>query len=230
MTRAAISVVAGFLAAIAASASYGTDLARPRPYVKAPAYQPVYVAPFTWQGFYADFNGGYGWGHSTLSGPTGIASATNPSGALLGAGFGYNFQSGNWVFGLEGDADYSWMTDTSGALTACPGCTVHNYYLATARGRLGYAWDRWLPYITGGAAIGSINVSTPAGGAQGADKVGWTAGGGIEYAFAATRWSTKLEYLYADLGSITCDAAHCGTSLNADFHANIVRVGLNYHF
>lgn len=230
MTRTATTVAAGFLVAIATSASYGTDLARPRPYVKAPAYQPVYVAPFTWQGFYADFNGGYGWGTSTLTGPTGITSTTNPVGALLGTGFGYNFQAGNFVYGIEGDADYSWMEDTSDTVGPCPSCTVHNYYLATVRGRLGYAWDRWLPYITGGAAIGSINVSTPAGGAHGTDNVGWTVGGGIEYAFAATHWSTKLEYLYADLGSVTCDAAHCGTSVGADFHANIVRVGLNYHF
>jgi outer membrane immunogenic protein len=230
MIRTATTVAVGFLAAIATSPSYSTDLGRPRPYVKASAYQPAYVAPFTWQGFYAGFNGGYGWGNSTLTGPTGITNTTNPAGALLGAGFGYNFQGGNWVIGIEGDTDYSWMRDTSDAVAPCPSCTVHNYYLATVRGRLGYAWDRWLPYVTGGAAIGSINVSTPAGGGHGTDNVGWTVGAGVEYAFAATRWSTKLEYLYADLGSMTCDATRCGTPVDADFHANVVRLGLNYHF
>ena len=39
-----------------------------------------------------------------------------------------------------------------------------------------------------------------------------------------------LEYLYADLGSATCDAAHCGVSTDADFKANVVRVGVNYRF
>jgi len=112
----------------------------------------------------------------------------------------------------------------------CPGGQARNFYLATLRGRLGYAWDHWLAYVTGGAAFGDIQVSTPAGGSQFDERVGWTAGGGVEYAFPGTRWSTKIEYLYTDLGSMTCDAAHCGVPVNADFHANVVRAGLNYHF
>ena len=227
MNRTAITVAAALLTVTAASASYGADLAPPRPYVKAP-YQPVFVPPpFTWQGFYADFNAGYGWGDSTLT-VAGALSSVSPSGALVGSGFGYNFQAGGWVFGIEGDVDYSWMKDTNNA-PPCNGCTVRNYYLATVRGRLGYAWDRWLPYITGGAAFGDIQVLAPGGGGQDSSNIGWVAGAGIEYSFDP-RWSTKFEYLYADLGSATCDATHCGTSTNVDFKANIVRVGVNYHF
>jgi outer membrane immunogenic protein len=87
-----------------------------------------------------------------------------------------------------------------------------------------------LPYATGGAAFGDITVNTPAGGSQAQNKVGWTAGAGVEYAFTGSRWSTKLEYLYVNLGSATCDAAHCGVSTSADFKANVVRLGLNYRF
>ena len=85
-------------------------------------------------------------------------------------------------------------------------------------------------YITGGVAFGDITVTGPAGNKQVANNVGWTAGAGVEYAFAASRWSTKLEYLYTDLGSATCDPAYCGVSTTADFKANLFRVGLNYRF
>lgn len=154
----------------------------------------------------------------------------HPDGAVLSGGFGYNFQAGSLVYGIEGDAGPSWMRDTNAAVAPCASCEVRNHYLATARARVGYAFDRWLPYVTGGAAFGDITIKTPAGGSQQSNQVGWTAGGGVEYAFAGTNWSTKLEYLYVDLGSATCDAVHCGTSTSADFKSNIVRVGLNYRY
>jgi outer membrane immunogenic protein len=173
-------------------------------------------------------NGGYGWGDSTLTG-AGTTSTVHPKGGLLGPTIGYNFQFGGFVYGVEGDFDYSWMKDSNGAAAPCAGCEVRSHYLGTARGRLGYAWDRWLPYITGGAAFGDIQVSTPAGGSQYTNKVGWTVGGGLEYAFASP-WSAKIEYLYTDLGTATCDAAHCGKRTDADFRSSTVRVGINYHY
>ena len=230
MTRKAVVIAIGLVAAAAASPSVGADLAPPpHRYVKAPVYRTVYVAPFTWQGFYGDFNGGYGWGDSTLT-AGGASTTVHPDGALIGTGLGYNFQTGNIVFGIEGDLDYSWMKDTNAAVAPCPSCQVRNHYLATLRGRLGYAFNRWLPYITGGAAFGDIAVTSSFNNTQVDNKVGWTLGGGIEYAFPASHWSTKLEYLYADLGSATCDPAYCGVSTTADFKANIVRAGLNYRF
>lgn len=196
-------------------------------YRKAPAYQPV--APvFSWQGFYAGFNGGYGFGNSTLS-SSNNSSSVEPKGALLGSTLGYNFQADTIVYGIEGDIDYSWMKDSSDG-APCSNCDVENHYLATVRGRLGYAMNRWMPYVTGGAAFGDIQVSTPAGGSQFSNKIGWTLGGGIEYALNRWNMSAKLEYLYADLGSANCDASHCGTSIDTDFQANIVRLGLNFHY
>jgi outer membrane immunogenic protein len=230
MTRTALIVTAGLLAAIAATPSRSADLNPPRPYIEAPAHRPAYVAPFTWQGFYVDYNVGYGFGDSTLTGTTtGISTSVGPAGAILGSGLGYNFQSGNVVYGFEVDSDYSWMDDTAGAVAPCANCKARIYYLATLRGRVGYAFDRWLPYVTGGATFAGLHLSAPAVSGQGRNQIGWTAGGGIEYAFLY-RWSAKLEYLYADLGAMTCDAAHCGTSTRADFTTNVVRVGLNYHF
>jgi outer membrane immunogenic protein len=179
---------------------------------------------------YVGFNGGYGWANSTLSSAVATSSSVPANGAFAGSTFGYNLQVGNVVYGIEGDIDYSWMRGTNGIAAPCSGCEVRNHYLATVRGRLGYAWDRWLPYVTGGAAIGDIQISTPAGNIQRTEKVGWTLGGGVEYAFSASKWSAKLEYLYANLGNANCDAAHCGTSTDASFRANVVRVGVNYHY
>jgi len=229
MTKAMIAVVLGAFAVVAATPSNAADLSPPPrapAYTKAPLYSPAPI--FSWQGLYFGFNGGYGWGTSTLTGAGG-SSNVKPAGALAGVQVGYNLQTGSFVYGVEGDVDYSWMKDTAALVAPCAGCEIRNYYLATVRGRFGYSFGQWMPYVTGGAAIGDVQFLTPAGGAHNVDRLGWTVGGGVEYAFFS-KWSAKLEYLYADLGSANCDAAHCGTSVDADLRANIVRVGLNLHY
>jgi outer membrane immunogenic protein len=101
--------------------------------------------------------------------------------------------------------------------------------MGTARGRLGYAgWNNLLPYITGGAAFGNIKATAP-GVSVTKTNVGWTAGAGLEYAFLGA-WSAKVEYLYADLGKVTCGATDCGVDTDVKLKANLVRVGLNYRF
>ena len=104
-------------------------------------------------------------------------------------------------------------------------------WLATLRGRVGYAIDRWLPYITGGAAYGNVKASTsaPIGAFTSAshNQLGWTAGVGLEYAFLGN-WTAKIEYLYVDLGSF--DAGPAPTVNNVSFKENILRAGLNYKF
>jgi len=94
---------------------------------------------------------------------------------------------------------------------------------------LGYAADRFLPYVTGGAAFGDIKASGP--GLTGTDttNAGWTVGGGIEFAIAG-HWTAKGEYLYVDLGNASCGLACGAATQNVNWHANIGRVGLNYRF
>ena len=65
-----------------------------------------------------------------------------------------------------------------------------------------------MPYLTGGAAFGNIKARRRGLAMETKTKVGWTAGAGVEWAFAGP-WSAKLEYLYADLGSFTCSATTC---------------------
>ena len=144
-------------------AATATAIAADLPYwnqmpVKAPAYVPV----FTWTGFYIGVNGGGAFGTSTYNfGGLGSASF-NTSGGLAGGTIGFNYQTGALVWGVEGDGDWSGISGSSTCLGGLSTCQTKNDWLATARGRLGYAFDRVLPYVTGGAAFGDIKAGVPA--------------------------------------------------------------------
>ena len=177
-----------------------------------PMNPPPYYVPYNWTGFYIGINGGGGWGNSD-----GLVNSFSTSGGLVGGTLGYNWQMGQGVFGLEGDFDWS----NIGATAACPptSCEVRNNWLSTVRARFGYAFDRFMPYITGGLAFGEVETSA-AGVASATDtKVGWTIGAGVEGSIAGP-WTAKVEYLYVDLGN----------TANLDFRAHVGRVGLNYRF
>jgi outer membrane immunogenic protein len=228
--RLMLGISAGLLAAVMASPSSAADL-------RAPVYKsppPVLVAPFSWSGFYVGANAGYAWGKADLSSPAGTFTTDTQHGYLAGITLGYNLQTGVWVWGIEGDVDYAWVkgnaVNTVG--TGCAGgggCDIKNTFFATARGRIGYAWDRFLPYLTGGAAFANAKISSPAGTSDTRTNIGWTVGAGVEYAFLGN-WSAKAEYLYADLGNGSCDASVCGVEVDYKIKTNIVRAGVNYRF
>lgn len=213
MKRFSLWACVSLLAATMVSPSTAADL--PRPVFKGPAY----VAPvFTWTGFYAGVNGGYGWGTSSWDpGPS-----FDTKGWMAGGTLGYNLQTGNFVWGIEGDFDWTDIKGESGAVSS------RLPWFGTVRGRIGYAFDRFLPYFTGGAAIGDVKMNTGAGKDQ-EWKIGWTIGGGVEWAFLGA-WSAKIEYLYADLGTATCDIAACGAGVDVKTKTNMVRGGINYRF
>jgi outer membrane immunogenic protein len=218
-------------AGLAATTLLATSLAAHAADIPRPVYKGVrsVVAYYNWTGFYLGINGGYGWGNSDWSA---VPTANNkPKGGLIGGTIGYNYQVGSLVFGFEGDIDWS---DVKGDAACAAGitCTTKNQWLATFRGRLGYAFDRWLPYITAGGAAGDVkaSVSAPLFGVTGSSsntQIGWTVGAGLEYAFL-TNWSAKIEYLYVDLGSF--DTGPAPLVNNVSFKENIVRAGLNYKF
>jgi len=200
-----------------------------------PMNQPVYKAPpplysyFNWSGFYAGINAGYGFGTSNWTNAVGTTTGNfDVSGAVAGGTLGYNFQTGAIVWGVEGDFDWSGIKGTTTVL--CPGgCQTQNSWLGTTRLRVGYAFDRWLPYVTAGAAFGDVKATSPAG-TQTSVKVGWTAGLGVEWAFLQS-WTAKIEYLYADLGSGTCSGACSPASpISVTFKTSLARVGVNYRF
>ena len=220
MKRVILAGVSALAVATMMTAANAADL--PRRQATMPVKAPEYVAPYSWTGFYIGINGGGGWGRSDWSG---VGTNVYTSGGLVGGTLGYNWQTGPMVFGLEGDVDWSGIkgSDSCGGLS----CETRNDWLGTFRGRLGYAFNRVMPYITGGLAVGNVKASTALGSSD-ETRAGWTIGGGIE-ANIIGPWSAKIEYLYADLGSTDCSACTVGGT-DVDFTTNIVRAGVNYRF
>ena len=169
----------------------------------------------------------------------GFSGTANDSGGVAGGTAGVNWQTGGFVFGVEGDWDWSGI-NTGTTLNICNvtgTCQTGNNWLATLRGRAGYAADRVLFYGTAGGAF--ANMQTVFGGVTTThDQAGWTAGAGVEWAFA-DNWTAKVEYLYVNIGSgtVNCSATVClgannGAALpiSATLTENIVRAGINFKF
>ncbi len=163
----------------AGGAAHAADLPpRYGPAPRAAFYNPIY----NWTGFYLGINGGGGWGRSQWDGVDKFAT----SGGLIGGTIGYNWQFGQAVVGIEGDIDWSGIRGSTNNL--CPlGCETRNHWLATTRGRIGYAFDRFLPYLTAGLAFGDINATTPGFPGGSITTAGWTVGGGLEFGILAER-------------------------------------------
>lgn len=245
------------VAALAVPAA-AADLSYP---VKAPVV--AFVPAFSWSGFYLGGNAGYGWGEGSAPwagyldyyynswDSVAYTGGSDPSGWFGGVQVGYNYQfSNNVVLGIEADAQFGSLsdklnytsTDDVGGITEQDFGSIRTEIesFGTVRARLGYAFDRFLPYLTGGLAWGNVKVSEQwdnyfggvyspgfSGNASVSDTLwGWTVGVGGEYAFT-DNWTVKVEYLYADLGDINWDS---NASTNVDVKLQTVKAGINYKF
>ena len=214
-------------AALAGSAS-AADLQRrnPPPYNPPPAV-PYYSPVYNWTGLYVGINAGAGWGSSNWD----SLGSIDLKGGMVGGTAGYNWQGGPWVLGVEGDIDWSGIDGNSTNTLLCPlGCRTANSWLGTVRGRVGYGFDRIMPYLTAGIAFGNIKASSPGFAGVSETHAGWTVGAGLEVALLG-RWTAKAEYLYVDLGEDKC-GLNCGFQAvdNVNFKTHILRGGLNYRF
>ena len=200
--------------------------------LKAPAMRAI----FDWTGFYVGAHVGYGRGASeaVLTDPTVTAGPGVASGMIGGvqAGYNYRFQSG-LLLGVEGDLTFPnyFVSNSVVSLLASPRSTVAEGldYVGTVRGRVGYAAGSWMFYATGGLAIADERfVNTPAIGNDEKiihDRLGWAAGGGIEYGFAPD-WSVKLEYLYSRFEDANVRFPS-GTQYASTLDFQSLRIGLN---
>jgi outer membrane immunogenic protein len=222
MKRLCVAFFIGLGALTGTAAAADLPRPAPQPYAPPAAYAPVY----NWTGFYVGLNGGGAFGTSSWD----LTGSRDISGGVVGGTFGYNYQVGQIVFGAEGDIDWASISGTSN--TNCPfGCKTSDSWLSTVRGRVGYAADRFLPYVTGGVAFGDIQAQTPGFATASTTNTGWTLGGGIE-AVIVRNWTAKVEYLYVDLGNFNC-GLNCGAGLvtdNVSFRTNLLRAGVNYRF
>jgi outer membrane immunogenic protein len=215
---------------------------------------PVVAAVFDWTGPYIGTNLGYSWGRgstdgsitSTLAVPVvPLTGRANVNGFVGGAQLGYNWQRERWLFGLEGDIQFSGERASGDVCTVagCPaGSTLftRDYKLdwfGTARGRIGFLpAERLLLYATGGLAYGNFSGSSwtlPMNiGTWSFLRAGWTVGAGVEAALG-NNWSVKFEYLYMDMGHVGGSSAVVTPNtyrFDTRFTDNIARVGVNYHF
>jgi len=247
--------------------------------LKAPA--PA-AAPFSWTGCYIGANAGWARAEHDLStfarsfaegnniidtARTAIINAGSASisddSFIVGGTSGCNFQTNNWVWGIESDFNATGLKshrDTGEVIEPVSGRRVRSIdevkvdWLSTMRARLGLAFDQTLIYVTGGAAIADIKAAKSfswnfadgcpilgtlnnchVGGSSGA-TFGWTAGAGIEWAFAP-RWSVKGEYLFVRVDDFTFGTFNRTTFVGVaaqtanhrvDTDLHIARIGLNY--
>jgi OmpA-OmpF porin, OOP family len=192
-----------------------------------------------WSGPEVGIQGGYGWGSSngTTVDTTGAAGpypySFSPSGGMGGVHAGFNWQFGQIVLGLDTDAEGG--TISGGQTVIVGGVPAHMHsnldFDASVRGKLGWSFGRIMPYATGGVAFGDVNTRYNVGGVPegtaGGVRVGWTAGGGLDYALTPN-WSLAGEYRYTDLGRRS--ESEGGFTDANEFHYNIIRAVLTYRF
>jgi opacity protein-like surface antigen len=188
-----------------------------------------------WTGAYIGVNGTYTVPGSLLASRDGSGQpAIKPSGPVVGlqAGYQYRFAS-NLVIGAEADYQFVRAKGSGNSFQVCPASvcgtnvterdSVSVSSVGTVRGRIGFAFGRYLPYVTAGYAYGHATgqatfsaVLPPV--IRGINATGWVAGGGLDYHMGGP-WSVRAEYTYLTLSE---GVMH--------FRANVVRVGVNYRF
>jgi outer membrane immunogenic protein len=205
-----------------------------------PVMKAAVVPVWSWTGFYVGVHAGFGGNKYeypfTVVGTSGTLDLTS-SGGFGGGQIGYNWQTSNWVFGIE--ADIAWasiegqVNASVAGLSASAGTKLE--WFGTVRGRLGYAWDRFMMYATGGYAYGNTKTSASAAGlglaasfTSNHSKSGWAVGGGFEYALT-NRVSVKTEYLYLDLRTDSV-FSNAFFTISEKTTAHTMKAGLNFRF
>jgi outer membrane immunogenic protein len=169
------------------------------------------ASQFSWARPYLGGNLGYAWGSVENN-------LTKPSGFVGGAQAGHNWQTGSWVFGVEGDIQATGAEDTFAPWK------FSNPWFGTVRGRAGYAPSNILFYGTAGLAFGELRGET-FGLSESHTTAGWTAGVGAEFGFMPN-WSARVEYLYVGLAN----SRFTITGMSNGYSFGVVRAGVNYHF
>jgi outer membrane immunogenic protein len=254
MKRLAFAVTA---LSIVGGSALAADL--PPPYAPPPrapaAYIPV-APPFSWTGFYIGANLGAGWNSGGSISDT-FGSTFTGSGQTTkftgGGQVGVNYEFwGGVVIGAE--ATFNWLTNTTNTISVTEGtlggapapgtvasATLNSRWLTTATGKLGYAWNTVLLYgKAGGAWVGSENPNLTVGGipttltSSTTNNSGWTAGVGIEWAFAGN-WSARAEYDFVGLQNRSITVAGAGPFAGDTINFNnrnisLLTAGVNYRF
>ncbi len=208
---------------LTSGSAFAADLA------PAPVEPVTPVTAYNWTGFYIGAHAGADFGQGKIGG-----AKFDGAGFLGGLHAGYNEEfDGGWVVGLEGDIDYSSfsknknVTVIDDAVAVGTRAEFKNEWQGSVRARLGYAFDRFLPYVTGGVAFGDEKIDINGFGSNTDTRVGWTAGAGLEYAIDQN-WIVRGEVRYVDLGNNTANIR--GIRAKTRFDSVNATLGVSYKF
>ncbi|WP_375786515.1 carbohydrate porin [Bradyrhizobium sp. Pha-3] len=215
------------------AAAFGAPASAADMAVKSPAMD---AAVYTWTGFYV--GGHVGYGDGSLGPDTnplplqGVFFPHSVTGGIGGFQAGYNHQFANrFVLGVEADATFVGPVDLPRRRLGPFNSAID--YVGTVRGRAGYSFGTWMPYITGGFAWGhsQVRVNDAAGNVisePGQYQTGWTVGAGAEFALSGN-WTAKLEYDYIDLSRRTLGLNDFGMpGVSIEPRLQMLKFGLNY--
>jgi outer membrane immunogenic protein len=224
------------LAALAAAGpANAVDVVRAMP---PPEISP---APYNWNGPFFGVSIGVATGTSQHTASTGdITPSFDISGGTFGFALGYNWQPNkNLLLGIDTDISLSTKHGTSGYFGAPPGflAETSERWLATYRGRVGYVFDSWMIYVTGGGANADVKIiaTEPPAGIATESKLrwGWTGGVGVEAARIHS-FTVKAEYLYVDFANAGYfnppPPGFINRAGGVSVHDHILRIGLNHKF
>ena len=227
-------LTAAAIAVGAAAPAVAADLpARPpATYLKAPA---IVAAAYDWSGFYAGINGGgaisrFDWNEDGF----GDEGSHNATGGTVGGQIGYRWQMSSLVFGIEAQGNWADFSGNNISLqTGLQNQTkIDAFGLFT--GQIGYAWDRALFYVKGGAAVtdNKYNAFTGPGGAiiDNGSETRWGASVGVGFEYAlAPNWSLGFEYDHLFMGNNDVIFVS-GTGDHISENVDLFTARINYKF
>ncbi|MGF9563452.1 outer membrane protein [Neorhizobium sp. JUb45] len=174
---------------------------------------------FTWTGAYIGISGGAGWLNGSTTKMGRYHDQQDFDGTVFGGFAGYNWQFSNGIVaGIEGDIEYNSNDEKFFGYR-----TFGTDWQGSARGRLGYAFDRLMVFGTAGWTMAKGHIEFP-GASESETFSGWTAGAGVDYA-VTDKVFLRGEYRYSDFGS-----KEIVRGMNVDFDQSVVKVGLAVKF
>ena len=241
MRSAALAATVGCMAAAGARAA---DLAPPPGALPLPAAAP---APYSWTGVYGGLQAGHSWGDDKV---TDLFTATGAKVGLFNA-----YKTKGFVGGIYGGADYQYESLVAGVAADLEASGLRGSYndlpkgfdpggigkfhvagQGSLRGRAGFAFDRFLVYATGGVAVANLkysyfNPTNLLSENKSSQRAGWTAGGGIAYAWTGNI-VVQAEYRYTNLGTFNyvSNIAYVGITARQQPRYGTLRAGVAYRF